>query len=141
MARKLGQLYYDLCFLSTDEVVECSVGDHLDMTGLKLVNMFEKSLGKVLFIDEAYRLQGTVAGQLIAGELFDAVTKKRYVRNMAIVLAGYSKEMDALLRMKPGLRSRFPEPRRLPLAVTRKVQKRAGEDASSETHDGRGQGG
>ncbi|KAH6693975.1 P-loop containing nucleoside triphosphate hydrolase protein [Plectosphaerella plurivora] len=108
-ARKLGQLYYDLCLLSTDEVIECSVGELLDMTGLKVTNMLEKSLGKVLFIDEAYRLVGTTAGELITGELVDAVTKTRYARNLVIVLAGYTKDMDMLLSANPGLRSRFPE--------------------------------
>ncbi|KAH7349934.1 P-loop containing nucleoside triphosphate hydrolase protein [Plectosphaerella cucumerina] len=113
-ARKLGQLYFDLCLLSTDEVVECSVSDLLDMSGLKVVNMLERSLGKVLFIDEAYRLEGTTAGALITGELVDAVTKERYARNLVIVLAGYSKEMNSLLSTNPGLRSRFPERIRFP---------------------------
>jgi SpoVK/Ycf46/Vps4 family AAA+-type ATPase len=113
-ARKLGQLYFDLCLLSTDEVVECSVGDLLDMSGLKVINMLEKGLGKVLFIDEAYRLKGTTAGQLITGELVDAVTKKRYAGNLVIVLAGYTKEMDSLLGTNSGLRSRFSERIRFP---------------------------
>ena len=59
-ARKLGQVYYDMGFLSSKEVVECSatdlVGQYVGQTGPKTKGIFEKALGKVLFIDEAYRL-------------------------------------------------------------------------------------
>lgn len=59
-ARKFGQVYYDLGFLSNVEVVECSatdlVGQYIGHTGPKTVKQLERGLGKVLFIDEAYRL-------------------------------------------------------------------------------------
>lgn len=104
--------------LSSDEVVNCSVtdliGEYMGHTGPKVINCFEKSLGKVLFIDEAYRLTadrglGSSAFMMEAvGELVDAMTKPRYAGKMVIILAGYSEEMEVLLRSNPGLRSRFP---------------------------------
>lgn len=113
-ARKVGRLYYDMGLLSTDEVVTCSVtdlvGEACGQTGPKVLNTLETGLGKVLFVDEAYRLAGGTAFHVEAiGELVDAMTQPRYSKNMVVILAGYTDEMDSLLRNNPGLRSRFPE--------------------------------
>ncbi|KAF4992624.1 hypothetical protein FGRMN_7025 [Fusarium graminum] len=111
-ARKVGKLFYDMGFLSSDEVVTCSVtdliGEYCGQTGPKVINQFELGLGKVLFIDEAYRLCGDKFHNEAVGELVDAMTKPKYAHNMIVILAGYGKEMDALLSANPGLRSRFP---------------------------------
>ncbi|KAK4187278.1 P-loop containing nucleoside triphosphate hydrolase protein [Podospora australis] len=118
-ARIIGQIFYDMGFLSTSEVIECSashlIGQYLGHTAPKVVNLFEKALGKVLFIDEAYRLgagQGGTARQNsfeeeAVGELVDCMTKPRYLRKMIIVLAGYDKDMDNLMQVNAGLRGRF----------------------------------
>lgn len=100
--------------LSTEEVVTCSVSDlvgkHVGETGPKVLNTLETGLGKVLFIDEAYRLANDSEFHVEAiGELVDAMTQVRYRNNMVIILAGYTVEMDFLLQVNPGLRSRFPE--------------------------------
>ncbi|KAI1387940.1 P-loop containing nucleoside triphosphate hydrolase protein [Hypoxylon trugodes] len=114
-ARKIGRLYYDMGLLSTDEVVICSVtdliGECMGQTGPKVISNLELGLGKVLFIDEAYRLIGTGSKggyhSEAVGELVDAMTKPRYAGNMVVILAGYTEEMEYLLRMNQGLRSRF----------------------------------
>lgn len=105
-------------FLSTSEVIECSathlIRQYVGHTGPKVINLLEKALGKVLFIDEAYRLcsgSGEQTGSFTdeaVGELVDCMTKPRYFRKMIIVLAGYDCEMDALMRVNSGLRGRFP---------------------------------
>ncbi|RKK67190.1 hypothetical protein BFJ69_g14744 [Fusarium oxysporum] len=111
-ARKVGKLFYDIGFLSSDEVVTCSVtnltGEFSGHTGPKVINQFELGLGKVLFIDEAYRLIGDSFHKEAIGELVDVMTKPRYAHNMVVILAGYSDEMEELLMVNPGLRSRFP---------------------------------
>lgn len=111
-ARKVGKLFYDIGFLSSDEVVTCSVtnltGELSGHTGPKVINQFELGLGKVLFIDEAYRLIGDSFHKEAIGELVDVMTKPRYAHNMVVILAGYSDEMEELLMLNPGLRSRFP---------------------------------
>ncbi|KAK4459079.1 P-loop containing nucleoside triphosphate hydrolase protein [Cladorrhinum samala] len=116
-ARIVGQIFYDMGFLSTNEVIECSasnlIGQYLGQTAPKVVNLFERALGKVLFIDEAYRLNpGSGAGrhsyeEEAIGELVDCMTKQRYLKKMIIVLAGYEKDMDSLLQTNAGLRGRF----------------------------------
>ncbi|KAF6815870.1 stage V sporulation protein K [Colletotrichum plurivorum] len=59
-AKKIGRIYYDMGFLSTDEVVACSVTDMIGQykghTGPKVLGLLDKAIGKVLFVDEAYRL-------------------------------------------------------------------------------------
>ncbi|EWZ90783.1 hypothetical protein FOWG_08357 [Fusarium oxysporum f. sp. lycopersici MN25] len=111
-ARKVGKLFYDIGFLSSDEVVTCSVtnltGELSRHTGPRVINQFELGLGKVLFIDEAYRLIDDSFHKEAIGELVDVMTKPRYAHNMVVILAGHSDEMEELLMLNPGLRSRFP---------------------------------
>ena len=115
-ARRIGKVFYDMGFLASDEVVECTVSDmvaeYCGQTGPKVNRLLERALGKVLFIDEAYRLcdtgrsGGGFKTQAI-GELVDAVTKPQFARQMIIILAGYDADMTRILASNAGLRSRF----------------------------------
>ncbi|KAM5494308.1 hypothetical protein MaudMau93_000324 [Microsporum audouinii] len=112
-ARKFGQIYYDLGFLSQVEVVECSsadlIGQYIGHTGPKTIKQLERGLGKVLFIDEAYRLgQGQFAQEAI-DELVDNITKPKFAGKLIIILAGYDNDMNNLLRVNEGLSSRFAD--------------------------------
>ncbi|RDW66353.1 hypothetical protein BP6252_09988 [Coleophoma cylindrospora] len=112
-ARKFGQLYYDLGFLAKAEVVECSatdlVGQYVGQTGPKTIQQLERGLGKVLFVDEAYRLgEGHFAHEAIS-ELVDTMTKPQFAGKMVIILAGYDKDMNDLLKANEGLSSRFTD--------------------------------
>lgn len=100
-------------FLASTDVVECSATDliagYIGQTGLKTVEVLEKALGKVLFIDEAYRLgEGHFATEAI-NTLVDSLTKPRFFGKMIVVLAGYEDDMNKLLSVNPGLSSRFSE--------------------------------
>ena len=112
-ARKLGQVYYDMGFLSSAEVVECSatdlVGQYVGQTGPKTKGVFEKALGKVLFIDEAYRLAEGHFAKEAMDEIVGLMTSERYINKLIIILAGYDQEMNSLLSVNPGLSSRFDE--------------------------------
>merc|ERR1712000_59629 len=111
-ARKVGQIFYDMGLLSAPDVVDVSasalIGEYIGQTGPKTTRLLESALGKVLFIDEAYRLAAPngYATEAVS-ELVDAVTKPKFQRKMVIVLAGYDDDMDRLMRVNPGLRSRF----------------------------------
>ncbi|KAH7013051.1 P-loop containing nucleoside triphosphate hydrolase protein [Ilyonectria destructans] len=118
-ARIVGHIFHDMGFLSTSEVVECSASDLISQwvggTAPKVLELFDRALGKVLFIDEAYRLgkKSRTAGvrsyeDEAIGELVDCMTKPKYLNKLVIVLAGYDQGMDALMRVNPGLRGRFP---------------------------------
>jgi len=103
-------------FLSESSVVECSasdlVGKYIGHSGPKTTKVLEKALGKVLFIDEAYRLasggEGNSYSSEVISELVDLLTKPRFHGNLIVILAGYENEMNHLLSVNPGLASRFP---------------------------------
>ena len=112
-ARKIGHVFYDMGFLASTDVEERSATDliagFVGQTGLKTVEVLEKALGKVLFIDEAYRLgEGHFATEAI-NTLVDSLTKPQFVGKMIVVLAGYEGDMNKLLSVNPGLSSRFSE--------------------------------
>ncbi|KIK92929.1 hypothetical protein PAXRUDRAFT_546697 [Paxillus rubicundulus Ve08.2h10] len=112
-ARKLGQVYYDMGFLASTDVIECSasdlVGEYVGHTGPKTRKVFEKAIGKVLFIDEAYRLgQGRFAQEAM-DEIVDLMTKEKFMNKLVIIIAGYDNDMNKLLGVNPGLASRFAE--------------------------------
>jgi hypothetical protein len=99
--------------LSQVEVVECSatdlIGEYIGHTGPKTIKQLERGLGKVLFIDEAYRLgEGRFAQEAI-NELVDSITKTQFAGKMVIILAGYDNDMNNLLRVNEGLSSRFAD--------------------------------
>ncbi|KKZ62783.1 hypothetical protein EMCG_02894 [[Emmonsia] crescens] len=112
-ARKMGKVFYDMGMLSCPEVIECSatdlIGQYVGQTGPKTQKLLEKALGKVLFIDEAYRLgDGHFATEAI-NELVDSLTKTKYAGRMIVILAGYDADMNQLLSVNQGLSSRFAE--------------------------------
>ena len=92
-ARKLGQVYYDMGFLSSADVIECSasdlVGKYVGHTGPKTKAVFEKALGKVLFVDEAYRLSEGQFAKETMDEIVGLMTQERFMNKLIIILAGY----------------------------------------------------
>ncbi|KAK1566191.1 ATPase [Colletotrichum navitas] len=112
-ATKMGKVFYDMGFLANDKVIECSasdlIGQYVGQTGPKVLQALDKALGRVLFIDEAYRLaEGPFAKEAV-DELVDAVTKDKYKGRLVIILAGYDDDINRLLSVNPGMSSRFPE--------------------------------
>lgn len=109
----MGKVYYDMGFLATAEVIECSakdlVGEHVGQTGPKAQKLVERALGKVLFVDEAYRLGEGPFGKEAVDELVDCITKTQYLNKLVIILAGYDHEINRMLDVNPGLSSRFSE--------------------------------
>lgn len=107
----MGKLFYDIGFLPTDEVVECSaadfIGQHVGHTFPKTDAQFKHGLGKVLFVDEAYRLmEGGYAAEAIE-ELISLI--RRYSDQMILILAGDTLKMDKLMSAWPDLSSLFLE--------------------------------
>ncbi|KAL2257927.1 hypothetical protein VTK26DRAFT_8952 [Humicola hyalothermophila] len=111
-ARKIGKVFYDMGFLATAEVVECSatdlIGQYVGQTGPKVQQALDKALGKVLFVDEAYRLAEGHFAKEAMDEIVDSVTKERYFKKLIIILAGYEADINRLMSVNSGLTSRFP---------------------------------
>ncbi|KAF8540293.1 P-loop containing nucleoside triphosphate hydrolase protein, partial [Trichophaea hybrida] len=114
-ARSMGKLYYDMGLLSTDEVVECTsanlIGQYVGQTSPKTRNQLEQALGKVLFIDEAYRLaepDAQFASEAV-NELISLLSSPKFEGKMIVILAGYTLDMNKLMVVRPGLSGLFPE--------------------------------
>ena len=64
-----------------------------------------QAAGRVLFIDEAYALLNSFESQEVIATIVKTMEDKR--SDLIIILAGYKKEMDALIGSNPGLQSRI----------------------------------
>jgi hypothetical protein len=109
----MGKIFYDMGFLAQAKVEECSatdmIGQYVGQTGPKVQKLLEKAMGKVLFIDEAYRLANGSFATEAMDELVDCLTKPKFAQKLVVILAGYDADMDRLISVNPGLSSRFPE--------------------------------
>ncbi len=115
VARQLGKMYHAIGLLSKGELVAVDrtrlVGQYLGQTEDNMKVVFEEARGNVLFIDEAYSLctgdtDKKDFGHRVIESLLTVLTRPN--PDMLVVLAGYTKEMEAMLSSNPGLRSRFP---------------------------------
>ncbi|MDR6123294.1 SpoVK/Ycf46/Vps4 family AAA+-type ATPase [Bacillus sp. SLBN-46] len=118
LARLLAKIYYELGVLPREEVIETDrsqlVGGFVGQTEENVRSIVEKSIGGVLFIDEAYSLKregqtGNDYGQSAIDTLVSLMTGSEYGGRFAVILAGYPEEMRSFIDANPGLRSRFPQ--------------------------------
>jgi stage V sporulation protein K len=113
IARLFGRLLRKWAFLQKGHVVECERadlgGEYIGHTASKTREIIKRSLGGVLFIDEAYSLAR--GGEKDFGkEAIDSLVKamEDHKDDLILILAGYKLEMDRFIETNPGLRSRFP---------------------------------
>ncbi|MFT4416926.1 stage V sporulation protein K [Fredinandcohnia humi] len=113
VARLLGKLFLQMNVLSKGHLIEAEradlVGEYIGHTAQKTRDLIKKSIGGILFIDEAYSLAR--GGEKDFGkEAIDTLVKHMEDKQheFVLILAGYSKEMDHFLSLNPGLYSRFP---------------------------------
>ena len=112
VARIVGKVYRALGILSKGHLVEVDrsglVAGYVGQTALKTGKVIEKALGGVLFIDEAYALNGRSDndfGQEAIDTLLKAMEDHR--DDLVVIAAGYDGLMDDFVRSNPGLESRF----------------------------------
>ncbi|GGC89732.1 stage V sporulation protein K [Thalassobacillus devorans] len=113
VARALAKIFYDMNLLSKGHFIEADrsdlVGEYIGHTAKKTKDLIKKSLGGVLFIDEAYSLAR--GGEKDFGkEAVDTIVKcmEDHHSEFILILAGYPREMSRFLTLNPGLKSRFP---------------------------------
>lgn len=112
IARLMARIYHSLGILSKGQLVEVDrsglVAGYVGQTALKTGKVIEKALGGVLFIDEAYALNGRSDndfGQEAIDTLLKAMEDHR--DDLVVIAAGYDGLMDDFVRSNPGLESRF----------------------------------
>ena len=99
-------------YLSQNKLVEVSIKDlvaeYVGQTAPKTMSVIEKSLGGVLFIDEAYSLavkgDNSYNAEAIA-TLIQAM--ENYRKDFVVIFAGYTKEMQDFLNSNSGIKSRI----------------------------------
>lgn len=114
IAKMIGRIYHSLGVLSKGEVI-CAdrtrlVGRYVGETENNMKIVLAEAHGNVLFIDEAYNLyDGADDRQDYGNHVLDSLLTVLAQPNpdMVIILAGYEKEMDAMLNSNPGLSGRF----------------------------------
>jgi SpoVK/Ycf46/Vps4 family AAA+-type ATPase len=114
VAKKMGQLYKKMGLLSKGHVMEVDradlVGEYIGQTAPKVKEVLEKSRGGILFIDEAYSLARSADDNKDFGrEVIEMLVKEMSSDNkdLAVIVAGYPKEMKTFIDSNPGLKSRF----------------------------------
>lgn len=110
----MGRLYKKMGLLSKGHVHEVDrvdlVGEYIGQTAPKVKEAIEKARGGVLFIDEAYSLARSNDDSKDFGrEVIEILVKEMSngPGDLAVIVAGYPKEMKNFLDSNPGLKSRF----------------------------------
>lgn len=113
VARLLAKIYRKLGVLSKGHLVEVDrsglVGGYVGQTAIKVQEVIQKSLGGILFIDEAYSLTANKGESDYGIEAVDTLLKgmEDHREDLVVIVAGYPDLMNEFLDSNPGLRSRF----------------------------------
>ncbi|KAJ5921139.1 P-loop containing nucleoside triphosphate hydrolase protein [Penicillium verhagenii] len=112
IARRMGEILFHMGLSTTSEVIECSfsdlIGHDMGHDGSKVIEVFDRALGKVLFIDDASQHQET--GYYWRDPVIDiveALQSPQFKEKIFVILAGYERNMDRLLSTHFTLRSQF----------------------------------
>ena len=112
MARLMSRIYRSLGILSKGHLVEVDrsglVAGYVGQTALKTKKVFDEAMGGVLFIDEAYALNGKSEndfGQEAIETILKAMEDHR--DDLVVIVAGYTELMEKFIASNPGLESRF----------------------------------
>jgi len=114
VARVYAQMLRENGYLTKGHLVEADrsalVASYLGQTAAKTLKVLKRSLGGVLFIDEAYSLSHDEQDSF-GQECIETILKfmEDHRDDLVVILAGYPDRMDALLDTNPGFKSRFGE--------------------------------
>lgn len=116
VVKKLGKIYQKMGLLSKGHVYEVDrsvlVGEYIGQTAPKVKKAIDEARGGILFIDEAYALARSGEDSKDFGkEVIEILLKEMSdgKGDLAIIVAGYPKEMNTFIDSNPGLKSRFSE--------------------------------
>jgi SpoVK/Ycf46/Vps4 family AAA+-type ATPase len=112
VARIMKEILYGLGYIQDNILVEADrssiVGKVVGETEGRMIGHIADAMGGVLFIDEAYALakEGNDFGKEAINVLIKAM--EDYRDDFVVILAGYQSDMNDILQMNEGFRSRIP---------------------------------
>ncbi len=112
IARLMARIYHALGILSKGQLVEVDrsglVAGYVGQTALKTAKVIEQAMGGVLFVDEAYALNGGSENDF-GQEAIDTMLKamEDHRDDLVVIVAGYDQLMEDFIHSNPGLESRF----------------------------------
>lgn len=113
VARMISSILYNLKYIKQDKLIEVSskdlVAEYVGQTAVKTMNVIEKAMGGILFIDEAYALSDKNGENTYNGECIATLIKamEDYRDQLVVIFAGYTKEMQDFLDSNSGIISRI----------------------------------
>lgn len=113
VARLIAEILYNLKYIKQNRLIEVSskdlVAEYVGQTAVKTMNVVEKAMGGILFVDEAYALADKNGENTYNGEAIATLIKamEDYRDNLVVIFAGYIKEMQDFLDSNSGIVSRI----------------------------------
>ena len=113
VARNYADILYKLGYIKNNNLVEVVpsdlIGEYVGHTRNTIRRILDKAKGGVLFIDEAYNLNSAKDpdGGMYMREAVVELLKYMEDKSNVVVYAGYKLEMEELLNINPGFKSRI----------------------------------
>ena len=112
VARMLSNILYNLKYIRQNKLIEVSskdlVAEYVGQTAPKTMDVINKAIGGILFIDEAYALasdQNNSYNKEAIATLIKAM--EDYRDDLVVIFAGYTKEMEDSINSNSGIKSRI----------------------------------
>lgn len=113
IARVLAQEFYKRKIIKQNKFLEVSrvdlVGEFVGHTASKTLDVIERAVGGILFIDEAYSLATSKSDKDFGPEALATLVKEMEDRrdDLIVIFAGYEKDMKSMIAVNKGLESRI----------------------------------
>ena len=112
IARIYAEILYTLGYIKENKLIEVGredlIAEYVGQTAVKTKAVFDRAMGGVLFIDEAYSLTPT-NGNGFEAECISTIIKLMEDNRdkIVVIFAGYKNDMEKFLDSNEGLRSRI----------------------------------